>query len=69
PDDGSGRLWDVAMSSVVAETLDPETGAEPIDESLIIAPSMRRATGGAPDSGRDTAAVLAELDGRSCASS
>ncbi|MEV5647101.1 CoA transferase [Nocardia sp. NPDC052254] len=64
PADGSGRLWDIAMSSVVAATLDPDSGAEPADESQIIAPSRREAIGEAPGSGRDTAAVLAELGRR-----
>ncbi|MBY8856168.1 CoA transferase [Nocardia sp. CA2R105] len=61
PADGSGRLWDVAMSSVVAATLDPATVTEPIDEALILAPSRRETTGEAPHSGRDTDAVLARL--------
>lgn len=64
PADGSGRLWDVAMSSVVAATLDPPSATEPIDESRITAPSRREPRGIAPDSGRDTATVLAELSGR-----
>lgn len=61
PTDGSGRLWDIPMSSVVADTLDPDTRAEPIEESRVIAPSRRPTSGEAPYSGRDTTAVLAEL--------
>ncbi|NUP29264.1 MAG: CoA transferase [Nocardia sp.] len=62
PADGSGRLWDIAMSSVVAATLDPGPAiTAPIDESRVSAPSRRTAGGVAPGSGRDTDAVLAEL--------
>ncbi|WP_245567956.1 CoA transferase [Nocardia jiangxiensis] len=61
PADGSGKLWDVAMSSVVAATLDPASVTEPIDEARILAPSRRETTGEAPPSGRDTDAVLARL--------
>lgn len=62
PADGAGRLWDISMAAVVAATLDPgATATVPIDESHIVAPGRREATGTAPDSGRDTAAVLAEL--------
>lgn len=62
PAGGGGRLWDISMSAVVAATLGPEaTATVPIDESQIVAPARRAATGTAPDSGRDTGAVLAEL--------
>ena len=61
PADGAGRLWDIAMSSIVAATLDPATATEPTDESRISAPSRRDVIGEAPGSGRDTLAVLAEL--------
>ncbi|MFI2229807.1 CoA transferase [Nocardia testacea] len=62
PADGAGRLWDISMTAVVAATLDPGTTATvPIDEPYILAPARRAATGTAPDSGRDTSAVLAEL--------
>ncbi|WP_435829487.1 CoA transferase [Nocardia fusca] len=62
PADGSGQLWDISMSAVVAATLDPGAAATvPIDESHIVAPARRVATGTAPESGRDTATVLAEL--------
>lgn len=62
PADGSGRLWDIAMSAVVAATLRPGTAVTAaIDESRVTAPSRREPTGVAPDSGRDTDAVLAEL--------
>ncbi|MFI5718730.1 CoA transferase [Nocardia sp. NPDC051750] len=61
PADGSGRLWDIDMSSVVAATLDPGSATLPIDESEIRAPSRRESAGPAPGSGVDTAAVLAEL--------
>ncbi|WP_153341261.1 CoA transferase [Nocardia aurantia] len=61
PTGSSGRLWDIAMSSVVAATLDTGATADPIEESLIIAPSRRAVTGAAPDSGRDTVSVLTEL--------
>ncbi|WP_067679426.1 CoA transferase [Nocardia miyunensis] len=64
PADGSGRLWDVAMSSVVAATLDPASVTESIDEAQIITPSRREVTGDAPPSGRDTDSVLAELGRR-----
>jgi hypothetical protein len=61
PADGSGHLWDIAMSAVVAATLDPDTTTAPIDPAHVILPSRRAVTGAAPDSGRDTATVLAEL--------
>ncbi|MEU1981052.1 CoA transferase [Nocardia sp. NPDC019395] len=61
PADGSGRLWDIAMSAVVAATIDPGSVTVAAGESVIVAPSRREAIGTAPDSGRDTAAVLAEL--------
>ncbi|MET8800625.1 CoA transferase [Nocardia sp. NPDC004568] len=62
PPDGGGRLWDISMSAVVAATLDPAaTATLPIEESQIVAPTRREAVGAAPDSGRDTRAVLAEL--------
>lgn len=62
PADGAGRLWDISMAAVVAATLDTEaTATVPIDESDILVPARREAIGTAPDSGRDTAAVLAEL--------
>ena len=61
PADGSGRLWDVAMSSVVAATLDSESVTETVDETRILAPSRREVAGEAPPSGRDTDAVLARL--------
>nr|WP_058853095.1 CoA transferase [Nocardia jinanensis] len=62
PADGSGRLWDIAMSAVVAATLGPESAVTTaIDESRIVAPSRREAGGDAPDSGQDTDAVLTEL--------
>ncbi|MCF8609173.1 CoA transferase [Gordonia sp. HY285] len=59
--DGSGQLWDVDMSSVVATTLDPATQTEPAGDALLTAPRRRPSTDQAPVSGRDTAAVLAEL--------
>lgn len=61
PSDGSGRLWDVSMSSIVAATLDPATRTEPIADSLLHAPTRRAPGGVAPAGGSDTAAVLAEL--------
>jgi hypothetical protein len=77
PADGSGVLWDLSMTGVVAATLDgspsrparragsgwvvdAEEGAVPV-----ALPRRRAATGTAPGSGADTAAVLAEL-GRPC---
>lgn len=64
PADGSGRLWDIAMSAVVAGTLDTDSATVAIDESTVRAPRRREPAGAAPESGRDTAAVLAELDMR-----
>ncbi|WP_254699017.1 CoA transferase [Rhodococcus sp. SGAir0479] len=61
PPDGGGQLWDVAMASVVAGTLDPYSRTTVADESTVVPPSRRDPAGTAPDSGRDTAAVLAEL--------
>ncbi|MGW5382203.1 CoA transferase [Nocardia sp. NPDC003963] len=62
PGDGSGRLWDISMSAVVVATLGPDTAVTAaIDESRVIAPSRRAATGDAPEAGRDTEAVLTEL--------
>lgn len=61
PGDGSGRLWDISMSAVVAATLDPRSAGTAVGESSVAPPSRREAAGAAPDSGRDTAAVLAEL--------
>ncbi|MGW0179463.1 CoA transferase [Nocardia sp. NPDC003345] len=65
PADGSGRLWDIAMSAVVAATLGPEPHpTTAIDETRVAAPSRRDAVGDAPGSGRHTEAVLAELGTR-----
>ncbi|WP_280464167.1 CoA transferase [Nocardia carnea] len=61
PADGSGRLWDISMSAVVAATLDSGSTAVPVDGSAVLAPQRREPSGVAPESGRDTAAVLAEL--------
>ncbi|MEU4311561.1 CoA transferase [Nocardia sp. NPDC024068] len=61
PADGSGRLWDIAMSAVVAATLEPDSPTVTADESRIVAPTRRESAGPAPDSGRDTASVLGEL--------
>lgn len=61
PADGSGRLWDIPMSAVVAATLDTGSTTVPADESAVRAPRRREPIGAAPESGRDTAAVLAEL--------
>ncbi|MFV2173115.1 CoA transferase [Actinomadura sp. LOL_011] len=77
PPGGGGVLWDVAMSDVVAGTLD---GADPgpppvtvrhgdgwaLDTATgglvpIAEPVRRETTGTAPESGRDTAEVLREL--------
>ncbi|MEV0766693.1 CoA transferase [Nocardia salmonicida] len=73
PPDGSGVLWDISMTDVVAATLtaDPvpravrrgdawfiDTDAEPIP---VAAPAARAPIGSAPDSGTDTARVLASL--------
>lgn len=59
--DGSGRLWDISMSAVVAATLDTASPTVPVAESTVSAPRRREPVGAAPESGRDTAAVLAEL--------
>ncbi|NKY31654.1 CoA transferase [Nocardia speluncae] len=61
PADGSGHLWDIAMSAVVAATLDTGSATVPADESAVLAPRRREPMGLAAESGRDTAAVLAEL--------
>src|SRR5690606_11106905 len=61
PADGSGRLWDISMSAVVAATLDSGSTAVPVDGSAVLAPQRREPIGVAAESGRDTAAVLAEL--------
>ncbi|WP_280458201.1 CoA transferase [Nocardia carnea] len=61
PADGSGRLWDISMSAVVAATLDTGSTTVAADESAVSAPCRREPIGAAPESGRDTAAVLAEL--------
>ncbi|HEY5855724.1 MAG TPA: CoA transferase [Aldersonia sp.] len=58
PADG-GMLWDISMSALVASTLDTtETVAA---ESGLAEPRPRTPRGEAAESGRDTAAVLAEL--------
>jgi hypothetical protein len=76
PADGSGVLWDVAMSDVVAETLDdvppgPSPAARADGDRWVVdtpdgavpvePPRPRTAAGTAPEAGADTAAVLAEL--------
>lgn len=62
PADRSGRLWDIAMSAVVAATLGPDQQVTTaIAESRVDAPSRREPGGEAPGSGRDTGAVLTEL--------
>ncbi|MBE1535550.1 CoA transferase [Actinomadura algeriensis] len=76
PPDGGGVLWDVAMSDVVAATLDSGAPDPPVTvvrhaggwaldtggELVPVAePARREPTGTAPESGRDTAGVLREL--------
>lgn len=61
PADGSGQLWDVAMSAVVAATLGPHPRTAVAAETAVVAPSRRDVVGHAPDSGADTATVLSEL--------
>lgn len=73
PPGGGGVLWDVAMASVVAATLDCSTrpsvsGSEDgwVVESTsgivpIADPSRREPVGTAPESGRDTDSVLREF--------
>ncbi|MCW2580047.1 MAG: acyl-CoA transferase [Blastococcus sp.] len=75
PADGSGVLWDIAMSDVVARTLvapeaDPPTARRTargwvVDTgdgiAPVVAPRGRIATEPAPESGADTAAVLGRL--------
>jgi hypothetical protein len=76
PADGSGVLWDVAMSDVVARTLVPRVAdraptarraaqewvVDAGDGTVPVAPPRRRvAVGPAPASGADTAAVLGRL--------
>jgi crotonobetainyl-CoA:carnitine CoA-transferase CaiB-like acyl-CoA transferase len=76
PADGSGVLWDVAMSDVVARTLVPRVAdraptarraaqewvVDAGDGTVPVAPARRRvAVGPAPASGADTAAVLGRL--------
>ncbi|MFI1462290.1 CoA transferase [Nocardia carnea] len=61
PADGSGHLWDISMSAVVAATLDSGSTTVPADDSAVVAPRRREPRGVAPESGRETAAVLAEL--------
>ncbi|WP_280436160.1 CoA transferase [Nocardia carnea] len=61
PADGAGHLWDIAMSGVVAATLGPGSATVPVDESTVAVPRRRTPIGTAPESGRDTFAVLTEL--------
>ncbi|RSN57907.1 MULTISPECIES: CoA transferase [Actinomadura] len=77
PPGGGGVLWDVAMSDVVAATLDPGDPGEPaaavrhgdgwaLDTGTgplvpVAEPVRRRVDGTAPEPGRDTAEVLREL--------
>jgi len=61
PADGSGRLWDVPMSSVVGSTLHQDSDTTTVADPPITLPRRRTAIDAAPDSGRDTIAVLAEL--------
>lgn len=61
PANGSGRLWDVPMSSVAAATLHQDSDTTTVAATPITLPSRRTAICAAPDSGRDTIAVLAEL--------
>ncbi len=76
PADGSGVLWDVAMSDVVAATLtdvapDPSPAARRQERRWVLdtaagavpvaEPRPRTVAGSAPAAGADTAAVLAEL--------
>jgi len=60
PADGSGVLWDVSMSDVVARTLDG-TPSRPAGNLSVAHPRRRRPAGRAPGPGADTAAVLREL--------
>jgi crotonobetainyl-CoA:carnitine CoA-transferase CaiB-like acyl-CoA transferase len=73
PADGSGVLWDVSMTDVVARTLDgtPSRPARPTDDGWVVdtahgavpvaPPRHRTVTGTVARSGDDTAAVLREL--------
>ncbi|MEU5842106.1 CoA transferase [Rhodococcus sp. NPDC047139] len=79
PADGSGMLWDISMSGVVASTLDePATIAQPaLREGSrwafetrsgtvpVAEPSRRENDFPAPESGRDTQRVLVDLGIRS----
>ena len=62
--EGAGKLWHISMSALVASTLD---GSETIvaestaAEAGVAEPRPRTQHGEAAESGRDTAAVLAEL--------
>ncbi len=73
PADGSGMLWDVAMSAVVAATLTDDVAPQSyrtdggwwadsdVGPVEIAGPRRRKPAGMAPESGRDTDTVLADL--------
>jgi hypothetical protein len=76
PANGSGMLWDLAMTDVVAATLDrapagPAPSARRQADGWVVdaadgpvpvaEPQRRQPAGQAPGSGVDTAAVLADL--------
>ncbi|WP_262402092.1 CoA transferase, partial [Actinomadura sp. CNU-125] len=76
PPGGGGTLWDIAMSDVVAATLDAHDPDPPLPAVRhgdgwaldtgtglvpVAEPTRREPTGTAPEPGRDTADVLREL--------
>ncbi|RKM65202.1 CoA transferase [Rhodococcus opacus] len=73
PADGSGRLWDLSMSDLIASTLTDQSVPQPLlrdgkwvvktssGAAAVAEPRPRTPAGNAAPSGADTAAVLASL--------